>query len=263
MLGSVQPAALGLGVGLVVIGALVSVANEAVVGKVSFKIDVSLNRRRTLGIGLALAGVGVVLIIVGVNNPRRDDRAATSQTSSATGALASSVSSSSSAVSATSTATSPRPTATSPASSGSAPSTTVPSTQTSDPSSTSSSSLSRVVFEAPTPNQHVSESGGVQASGIAADVGSTDSVWLLDFDGNRFTADQQAALVANRWSAESVPLGDSSRALPYDLTEVVVIADPRCQLVLAALAQSQDSTLASLPQGCQVMDQVRVVVAAR
>jgi hypothetical protein len=110
----------------------------------------------------------------------------------------------------------------------------------------------------PTDGTKVSKSQGFIATGTATALGSY-TVWILDYDGGYFV-DQEAKVVAGRWSAADEPLGDSSNHLPFDLTFRAVVAKPACAARLRRINASSNDFTARLPGGCKIIGEATVNV---
>lgn len=111
----------------------------------------------------------------------------------------------------------------------------------------------------PKDGTRVSKSQGFIASGSAANI-NPSSLWILDSD-NGYFVDQQAKIVNGQWTALDAPLGDSSNHLPFDLTMIVVLANPHCSKILHTTNRTSNDYLKQLPGGCKQIGQVTVNVS--
>lgn len=126
---------------------------------------------------------------------------------------------------------------------------------------TSAPAKPQAAFESPLNGALVSSSGGIQAKGTLANIDLEKyRLWLMDYDGNDYTVDQQAKIIAYRWSAQSAPVGDIADKPPFSQTVVIVLASPRCEPILDEKLRAADSTLSALPFGCTVLAERTVTV---
>jgi hypothetical protein len=121
--------------------------------------------------------------------------------------------------------------------------------------------LSVAKFTSPLAGEKVHRAGNLPAAGVVSNLKSDETVWLLDQDKDTYTADQQARVVGNKWSAVSTgPFGDASAPVPFGMDIVIAIATPACDQALNAKSQADDSTMQSLPSGCRPTDARHVTV---
>jgi hypothetical protein len=88
--------------------------------------------------------------------------------------------------------------------------------------------------------------------GAVSSLGS-DTIWILDYDTDGYTIDEEADVKLGRWRAtDGPPLGTSDDNLPSQLTVGAVLADPSCTTRLNQLSNSRQFDIPSLPSGCEL-----------
>jgi hypothetical protein len=127
------------------------------------------------------------------------------------------------------------------------------------PRASASNSPPTVTLVYPTNGTSVSRSQGFIATGSSGSLGP-NTIWILDSDSGYFV-DEESATASGQWSATDKPLGDSSDHLPFDLTMIVVLANPHCALILDSVNATANDYIQNLPRGCKQVGQVTVNVA--
>lgn len=121
----------------------------------------------------------------------------------------------------------------------------------SGPHAPAASSGPVITVQQPTSNI-VSRSGGFTANGSVSNLGA-DTIWLFDHDAVYYI-DVKATVSpdGSTWSATDRPLGSANESLPFEVTALVVVANPQCTSNLQARVRSNETTLPNLPPGCHV-----------
>jgi hypothetical protein len=80
----------------------------------------------------------------------------------------------------------------------------------------------------PTGNIDVSWQKGFTAKGTVAATLGSDTIWILNSDGEGFTVDRQALIINGSWIASDKQIGEEAQPFPFSETMVAVEADSQC-----------------------------------
>jgi hypothetical protein len=97
----------------------------------------------------------------------------------------------------------------------------------------------------------INSNDGIKSSGRFANLDLTDTLWFFDIDDTgQFTAVGPVKRTdADRWTAESWPLGDN-QGKSFDMDGAVVLVTSDCLSVITAVPDSETWQGVKLPTGC-------------
>jgi hypothetical protein len=103
----------------------------------------------------------------------------------------------------------------------------------------------------PTGNIDVSWQKGFTVKGTVAATLGSDTIWILNSDGEGFTVDRQALIINGSWTVSDKQIGEETQPFPFSETMVAVEADSQCAAKLRKYqALAIHDYFPNLPAGC-------------